>query len=137
MSDTPSLALLNNIAVMHHTLNHYTQAKEFYTQALACDSTHPSVLYNIARLYEDEGNSLRASDFYNQILSIHPAYSDAALRLAIIQYEAANYTDALDAFNHILFQKNIDALIYKGKCHLALGQLRECKKDLGIHTAGH
>lgn len=76
--------LLNNIAVMHHTLNNFADAEHYY--GLAIQSTEASneeeknlkltMSYNLARLYEEKLETEKATAIYTKLIEDYPTYVD-------------------------------------------------------------
>lgn len=76
--------LLNNIAVMHHTLNNFVDAEHYYS--LAIQSTEASneeeknlkltMSYNLARLYEEKLETEKATAIYTKLIEDYPTYVD-------------------------------------------------------------
>jgi RNA polymerase-associated protein CTR9 len=78
--------LLNNIAVMHHSLNHSEEAERYYSLAIQESETPKesetekhlklTMSYNLARLYEDRCESDKAAAIYRKITEDYPSYAD-------------------------------------------------------------
>lgn len=77
--------LINNIGVLQHLEEKFSEARTMYESALTgatslssdiAEGLSTTVLYNLARVYEDEGEDDLAKDAYEKLLSRHPEYVD-------------------------------------------------------------
>lgn len=85
--------ILNNVAVFHHQLKQYTEARNLYEQALESltamaernptldsDALATTLTYNLGRLEEDAGRLDEANKLYDELLARHGGYVDANAR---------------------------------------------------------
>ncbi|ORE11726.1 TPR-like protein [Rhizopus microsporus var. microsporus] len=148
--------LLNNIAVMHHTLNNFADAEHYY--GLAIQSTEASdeeeknlkltMSYNLARLYEEKLETEKATAIYTKLIEDYPTYVDAHLRMGAIEQSLGRSTEAIEYYKEVFDTEPMDA-----KAWIMIGQaqaltteklskrsfekvLRDCDKDdLYTHVA--
>ncbi|KAG1160549.1 hypothetical protein G6F37_003883 [Rhizopus arrhizus] len=148
--------LLNNIAVMHHSLGKYSDAEHYYSLAIqateACANEEKdlklTMSYNLARLYEEKLETEKATAIYTKLIEDYPSYVDAHLRMGAIEQSLGRSTEAIEYYKEVFDTEPLDA-----KAWIMIGQaqalnteklskrsfekvLKDCdKNDLYTHVA--
>ncbi|KAI9251267.1 hypothetical protein EDC94DRAFT_621906 [Helicostylum pulchrum] len=148
--------LLNNIAVTHQTLGHFTEAEHFYSLALQESETSKgeeknlklTMSYNLARLYEERLEIEKATAIYRKIIADYPAYADAHLRMGAIEMSLGKSDEAMEWYKEVFDSAPMDAKAWimiaqaqattsEKLCKRSFEKvLRDCdKNDLYTHVA--
>ncbi|EGC31227.1 hypothetical protein DICPUDRAFT_50293, partial [Dictyostelium purpureum] len=126
---TPSLEILNNIAVLRHQKGLNSEAEQTYLDTIKQSgyeldqfkAVNVTTTYNLARLYESMGQMNRAEELYRGIIKEHPNYYDCYLRLSQIFKNQGDTFEANEWIKEVLhIQPNSqEAWALYGNLHLS------------------
>ncbi|HTX37626.1 MAG TPA: tetratricopeptide repeat protein [Bryobacteraceae bacterium] len=94
----PSAAgALVNLGTIFYRQRKFTEAENYYRQAIAVDDTYPLAQFNLGNLYDELGRLGEAFEHYRRALSLNPQYADAHFNLALL---CERTSDNLRAVHH-------------------------------------
>ncbi len=94
----PSAAgALVNLGTIFYRQRKFTEAENYYRQAIAVDDTYPLAQFNLGNLYDELGRLGEAVEHYRRALSLNPQYADAHFNLALL---CERTSDNLRAVHH-------------------------------------
>ena len=108
--------LLNYLGLCHWHTQHFVEAKEYFSQAIAYAPREPAAYANLALTHEAMGDTLQAIRFYQQTLEIVPNHPVALRNLSSLARQLDDAT--LEA--EILLDRELstyDAWLQRGMLH--------------------
>jgi GWxTD domain-containing protein len=82
--------------------NDFSEAEQFFSNALKIDSLSEDALYGLGRLYENSGNFKKSILLLNKIISGNPANKNAHLILGMLYHRTGNEKQASEQFGKAL-----------------------------------
>ncbi len=107
-----------NVGIYYRRQNHFVEAIENYSKAMALDPKHTKARVNRGNLYDEQGEPFKAIIDYNTAIGINPEDGSAYYNRAVTYKKMGQYEDAIADYQRsceLGYETACDALRHPGK----------------------